>query len=98
MPLRRFRYDASHDILTCPKGRILRSGRPITHGRFFYSKAKECARCPLKADCLSKGRVNKAVVVGTLEIDDGDRQIGLNLHIGEAAPHGARQPVPAMSS
>ena len=42
----------------------MRPGRPIAHGRFFYSKAKECARCPLKADCLSKGRVNKAVVVG----------------------------------
>jgi transposase len=64
VPLRRFRYDAKHDILRCPKGRILRPGRPIKHGRFFYSRAKDCARCPLKSDCLSKGRVNKAVVVG----------------------------------
>jgi transposase len=64
VPLRRFRFDAKHDILRCPKGRILRPGRPIKHGRFFYSKAKDCARCPLKSDCLSKGRVNKAVVVG----------------------------------
>jgi hypothetical protein len=64
VPLRRFRYDAKHDILRCPKGRILRPGRPIKHGRFFYSKAKDCARCPLKSDCLSKGRVNKAVAVG----------------------------------
>jgi transposase len=64
VPLRRFRYDARHDILKCPKGRILRPGRPIKHGRFFYSKAKDCRRCPLKSDCLSKGRVNKAVVVG----------------------------------
>lgn len=64
VPLRRFRYDARHDILKCPKGRILRPGRFIKHGRFFYSKAKDCRRCPLKSDCLSKGRVNKAVVVG----------------------------------
>jgi transposase len=64
VPLRRFRYDAKHDILKCPRGRILRPARPIKHGRFFYSKAKDCARCPLKSDCLSKGRVNKAVVVG----------------------------------
>jgi transposase len=64
VPLRRFRYDARHDILKCPKGRILRPGRSIKHGRFFYSKAKDCRRCPLKRDCLSKGRVNKAVVVG----------------------------------
>jgi transposase len=64
VPLRRFRYDAKHDILKCPRGRILRPARPIKHGRFFYSKAKDCAQCPLKGDCLSKGRVNKAVVVG----------------------------------
>jgi hypothetical protein len=64
VPLRRFRYDARHDLLRCPTGRILRPARPIKHGRFFYSKAKDCARCPLKGDCLSTGRVNKAVVVG----------------------------------
>ena len=34
------------------------------YGRFFYSRAKDCARCPLRSDCLSKGRANKAVVVG----------------------------------
>ena len=64
VPLRRFRYDAKYDLLRCPTGRILRPARPIKHGRFFYSKARDCARCPLKSDCLSKGRVNKAVVAG----------------------------------
>src|SRR5207342_427388 len=64
VPMRRFRYDSKHDILKCPQGRILRPTRPLKYGRFFYSKAKECARCPLKSDCLSKGRANKAVVVG----------------------------------
>lgn len=63
VPLRRFRYDARHDILRCPKGRILRPARPIEHGRFFYSKAKDCRGCPMRGDCLSPGRVNKAVVV-----------------------------------
>jgi len=61
--LRRFRYDARHDILRCPKGRILRPTRRIEHGRFFYSKAKDCHVCPMRGDCLSAGRVNKAVVV-----------------------------------
>jgi DDE family transposase len=64
VPLRRFRYDAKHDILKCPTGRVLRPTRAIKHGRFFYSKAKDCVQCPLKGGCLSKGRVNKAVVVG----------------------------------
>jgi hypothetical protein len=29
-----------------------------------------------------------------LEVHRGRRQIGLNFHISEAAPHGARQPMP----
>jgi IS5 family transposase len=64
VPLRRFRYDAKHDILKCPRGKILRPTPPVKHGRFFYSRAVDCKRCGLAALCLSKGRVNKAVVVG----------------------------------
>lgn len=63
VPLRRFRYDARHDIAKCPRGRILRPGKPIKHGRFFYSKARDCAGCDLASRCLSKGRVNKAIVI-----------------------------------
>jgi IS5 family transposase len=64
VPLRRFRYDAKHDVLKCPRGKILRPGRSITHGRFFTSKAKDCRRCDMASVCLSRGLVNKAVVVG----------------------------------
>ncbi len=63
VPLRRFRYDARHDILKCPMRRILRLQRRVEHGRYFYSRATDCRRCPIHGDCLSKGRVNKAVVV-----------------------------------
>lgn len=63
VPLRRFRYDARHDILKCPKGRTLLPQRRVEHGRYFYSKAAECRGCPIRGDCLSKGRANKAVVV-----------------------------------
>jgi transposase len=64
VPLRRFRYDAHHDILKCPRGKILRPSRPVKHGRFFYSRARDCRGCDLARLCLSKGRVNKAVVIG----------------------------------
>jgi hypothetical protein len=63
VPLRRFRYDAKHDILKCPRGRILRPQRRVPHGRFFYSRSSDCRSCPIRGDCLSAGRVNKAVVV-----------------------------------
>ena len=61
---RRFRYDAQHDIVKCPRGKVLRPGRALEYGRFFHSRARDCARCTLKGDCLSRGRVNKAVVIG----------------------------------
>ncbi|MGQ7794701.1 transposase [Faunimonas sp. B44] len=64
VPMRRFRYDARHDVLKCPRGKKLKPGRPVKHGRFFTSRARDCRGCDLAAICLSKGRVNKAVVLG----------------------------------
>jgi transposase len=63
VPLRRFRYDARNDIVRCPRGKILRPTRRVEHGRLFYSRAKDCARCSLASLCLSRGRANKAVVI-----------------------------------
>jgi transposase len=43
VPLRRFRYDARHDQVKCPRGKILRPNKArIDHGRFFASKARDC--------------------------------------------------------
>ncbi len=64
VPLRRFRYDARHDHVKCPRGRILRPNRArLRHGRFFASKACDCKGCDLAPKCLSPGRVTKAVVI-----------------------------------
>ena len=43
VPLRRFRYDAKNNIVKCPRGKVLRPTRAAGHGRFFYSRAKECS-------------------------------------------------------
>lgn len=64
VPMRRFRYDALNDVLKCPRGKKLKPGRPVKHGRFFTSRARDCRGCDLASLCLSKGRVNKAVVLG----------------------------------
>lgn len=64
VPMRRFRYDARHDILKCPRGKVLKAGRAVKHGRFFTSRARDCRCCDLRKLCLSGGRANKAVVVG----------------------------------
>jgi hypothetical protein len=62
--LRRFRYDARHDIVRCPRGKVMRPGRRLVYGRFFTARARDCSRCSLATLCLSNGRVNKAVVIG----------------------------------
>lgn len=64
VPLRRFRYDAKHDIAKCPRGKRLRPGKPGKHGRFFHFRARDCSRCDLKTLCISKGRMTKSVVIG----------------------------------
>ena len=64
IPLRRFRYDAHHDIVKCLRGKVLRPNRTkIAYGRFFASKARDCKGCDLAAICLSPSRVTKAVVI-----------------------------------
>jgi|GEM_PF-5443804 len=63
-PMRRFRYDAKHDTLKCPRGKTLKARRAVKHGRFFTSRAADCRHCDLGRLCLSNGRVNKAVVLG----------------------------------
>ncbi|TCN17964.1 DDE family transposase [Sinorhizobium americanum] len=64
VPMCRFRYDAKHDTLKCPRGKMLKAGRAVKHGRFFTSRAADCRHCDLARLCLSNGRVNKAVVLG----------------------------------
>jgi transposase len=63
VPLRRFRYDAKNDIVKCPRGKILRPGNPVAHGRFFYARKRDCDRCSLASICLSKGRTSKGLVI-----------------------------------
>ncbi len=64
VPLRRFRYDAKHDLVKCPRGKILRPNKAkISHGRFFASKARDCKGCDLAPLCLSASRVTKSVVI-----------------------------------
>ena len=64
VPLRRFRYDAKHDHVKCPRSKILRPNKArISHGRFFASKARDCKGCDLAPICLSSSRVTKALVI-----------------------------------
>jgi transposase len=63
VPLRRFKFDPRRDIVKCPRGKILRPGNPVAHGRFFYTRKRDCDGCSLASICISKGRTSKALVI-----------------------------------
>ena len=62
VPLRLFRYDARHDVVKCPRGKILRPCRSNGQARCFGSRARDCAGCGLRPDCLPKGWRSKELV------------------------------------
>jgi transposase len=63
VPLRRFRYDACHDVVKCPRGKILTPGKVQKHGRFFVARTRDCRSCSLAKLCLPEGRSARAVMI-----------------------------------
>lgn len=61
VPLRLFRYDARNDVVKCPRGKILRPRQSSGRVRYFGSRARDCAGCALREDCLPKKRPSKEV-------------------------------------
>ncbi len=61
--LRRFRYDARHDLVKCPRGKTLRPRRSEERGHYYGSRTRDCAGCALRADCLPQARSSKEVLI-----------------------------------
>ena len=55
IPLRRFKYDAQHQIVRCPRGKILRRSQEDKkdQGWVYRSQASDCRKCPLRSRCLT---------------------------------------------
>ena len=64
MPLERFKYDAKHDLVRCPRGRSLRPAARYPKGRFYRARRADCRACPLKALCLPRSAVARSVMIG----------------------------------
>ena len=54
VPLARFKYDAKHEAVRCPRGRELRRAGRYAKGRFYRARPADCQACPLKARCLPR--------------------------------------------
>jgi len=64
MPLERFKYDAEHDLVRCPRGRKLLPAARYAKGRFYRARPADCRACPLKARCVPKSMRARSVMVG----------------------------------
>ena len=65
LPLRRFKYDAQHDWLTCPGGcRLSRKGRSQDgRGYWYRARGRDCACCPLKSRCISDKAHSRSILL-----------------------------------
>jgi Transposase DDE domain len=65
IPARRFKLDARHDRLRCPRGRhLLPNSRPNAAGlKVYRSSIGDCRPCPLWATCFSPTAQRRAVLL-----------------------------------
>ncbi len=63
VPLQLFRYDERHKVVKCPGGKTLRPRKETERGRYYGSRTRDCAGCALRADCLSKSRTSRTVLI-----------------------------------
>ena len=57
----RFKFDPHHDVVRCPASRRLTPRNNTKTGRWYRADRNDCARCPLKAQCLPKGVASRRV-------------------------------------
>lgn len=63
IPLCRFRYDAKHGLVRCPRGRKMHRSTRVDDGWFYSARAHDCRRCPLRSRCVTAGASAKAVLI-----------------------------------
>jgi transposase len=53
LPARRFKYDARHELVRCPGGKMLHPGKEKDDGsRVYQSRSRDCRHCPLRERCI----------------------------------------------
>jgi IS5 family transposase len=65
IPVRRFKLDARHNHVRCPRGRTLRPhGKPDADGfQAYRATVKDCSACPLRARCFSPSMKKRAILL-----------------------------------
>ena len=54
-PTERFKFDPHHDVVRCPAKKRLTPRNGTKSGQWYRAERRNCASCPLKAQCLAAG-------------------------------------------
>ncbi len=64
MPLSRFNYDSTLDVVRCPAGKVLRrAARVEPDGRFYRARRSDCGGCRFAGICLPKTAKARSVMI-----------------------------------
>lgn len=63
IPIRRFKYDAKHQIVKCPGGKILSRRTEDKRGWIYRSSIKDCCHCQLRHRCLSETAKSRSILI-----------------------------------
>jgi len=61
---RRFRYDAFHQMVRCPRGKKLHRCTRNQQGWLYRSCAKDCRVCPWRSGCFSSSAKTRVIIIG----------------------------------
>ncbi len=64
-PTERFRFDPRQDVVRCPASRRLTPRNGTKSGKWYRADRRDCARCPLRAQCLPRGAPSRRVHIVT---------------------------------
>jgi hypothetical protein len=63
IPLRRFRYDGMHQIVTCPAGHRMKRSSRAKQGWVYRAKARDCGTCSLRRRCVPLSSKVRTVLI-----------------------------------
>lgn len=63
IPMRRFKYDARHQVVRCPAGKSLRRSHEASNGWTHYSRKSDCRCCPLRSRCLPASASRRTILI-----------------------------------
>lgn len=64
IPARRFKYDARHQTVRCPAGKMLRPSSTQKTGQVYRARAADCRPCSLRQRCISPTASSRLILIG----------------------------------